>query len=68
MSEDLLENETVKLRIIELEYTYRNAFDTTDKAKLDQAKQILKQMYAGYILKKHVNICRIILTFIHQVN
>ncbi|MBM7540491.1 DUF6792 domain-containing protein [Amphibacillus cookii] len=38
MTEDLLENEIVKLRIIELEYTYRNAFDTTDKIKLDQAK------------------------------
>ncbi|MBM7540248.1 DUF6792 domain-containing protein [Amphibacillus cookii] len=38
MSKDLLENEIVKLRIIELEYTYRNAFDTTDKVKLDQAK------------------------------
>ncbi|MBM7540487.1 DUF6792 domain-containing protein [Amphibacillus cookii] len=38
MSKDLLENERVKLRIIELEYTYRNAFDTTDKVKLDQAK------------------------------
>ncbi|MBM7540489.1 DUF6792 domain-containing protein [Amphibacillus cookii] len=38
MTEDLFENEIVKLRIIELEYTYRNAFDTTDKVKLDQTK------------------------------
>ncbi len=64
-SKNIFVNENIKLRLINIEYSYKQKFASSDPKIIQDAKDDLKQIFGEFIKKKLIRILHKILKFIH---
>lgn len=67
-NKNIFENENVKLRLIDLEYDYKEKFASDIESEKRELKQILKSRCVEYTKKKHIEIFQKIWKYTHLMN